>query len=107
LITYEGKSFVKKKLLIKDGRVKGIIKIPEELISGYYYLKVYTRWKRNYSPQTFLYIPVKIINYKSNEFVNSPKSNYISDFKIDSSTVKYEGKLLSIDKPKLCNRKQK
>lgn len=98
MITYEGESFVKKKLLIKDGRTKGIIKIPEELISGYYYLKVYTRWKRNYSPQTFSYTPVKIINYKSNEFVNSPKSNYISDFKIDSSTVKYEDKLLSVDK---------
>jgi hypothetical protein len=103
LITYEGKSFIKKKLLIKNGGTSSTLKIPKELISGYYYLKVYTRWMRNYSPQTFLYIPVKILNYNSNEFITPPNKNYVSDFKIDTTTINYN-RLLSIDK-NIVNKK--
>ncbi len=98
LITYTGVSFVKKKFLIKKGKVSGSIKIPDDLISGFYYIKVYTRWMRNYSPRIYSYTPIKIINYKSNEFIKPPGSDNISEFKIDTINIKAVNNLIILSK---------
>ncbi len=98
LITYSGVSFVKKKFLIKKGKVSGSIKIPDDLISGFYYIKVYTRWMRNYTPQIYSYTPVKIINYKSNEFIKPPGSDDISEFRIDTVNIKSANNLIKLSK---------
>jgi len=41
---------------------EGRMIIPESTISGYYFLRAYTKWMRNQGPNAFDYITVKIVN---------------------------------------------
>jgi len=40
----------------------GWLKIPEDAVSDYYYIRAYTSWMRNAGPTVFAYVPVCIIN---------------------------------------------
>ena len=42
--------------------VKGYMVIPGNIYSGYYYLRAYTKWMRNFPVTMFAYCRVKIIN---------------------------------------------
>jgi hypothetical protein len=62
LIDAGGKSVAGSKHPIRDGRVSGQIGIPGEGLTGHYFLKGYTRWMRNMGPESFSYVPLKIVN---------------------------------------------
>lgn len=74
LIKWDGAKVVQSKIPIKNGFADGFINIPENIKSGNYYLRVYTRWMRNYSPYTYSYIPVKIVNPYFTEIDKRPES---------------------------------
>jgi len=40
----------------------GFLQIPDNLPSGNYYLRAYTKWMRNFSPEDYAYVLVKIVN---------------------------------------------
>lgn len=46
----------------ENSSFQGCLQIPEETITGIYYLKSYTRFMRNGSPESYHYIMLKIIN---------------------------------------------
>jgi len=50
------------KFRINSSLVKGAVNIPKEIVSGNYYLRVYTKFLRNYSVNDFPCLTVKIIN---------------------------------------------
>lgn len=83
LISYDGIASVKIKLPVKSQNAVGEIKIPDDLPSGNYYLKAYTKWLRNFNPGLYAYKPITIINYNSDEIVASPVF-YTPDFYIDT-----------------------
>ena len=56
------KAVVKKKFQIVDGKVQGMLIIPEELPSANYYLRAYTQYMRNFSPETFFTTLLTLIN---------------------------------------------
>ncbi len=86
LITYDGIAAVKTKLPVQNKKAFGAIKIPEDLPSGNYYLKAYTKWLRNFNPGQYAYTPITIINYNSDEMVASPVF-YTPDFYIDTVSL--------------------
>ena len=62
LISPQGYSHIGAKFEVDSIGVSGAIHIPENLASGVYYLKAYTRWMRNNGPETYVYLSVEIVN---------------------------------------------
>jgi len=62
LITPDGKKIAGGKYLLQNSSGQGCLTIPEETISGFYFLRFYTRFMRNISTDEYKYILLKIIN---------------------------------------------
>jgi hypothetical protein len=62
LITPDGNRIAAGKYPAENSSGQGCLLIPEETISGIYYLKSYTRLMRNSGPENYSYIRLKIIN---------------------------------------------
>jgi hypothetical protein len=71
LIRQDGHSLKQIKLQLSETGVNGNIPIPADIPSGIYYLKAYTKWMRNFLPDTYEYKPVRIIN-PFTEIMESP-----------------------------------
>jgi hypothetical protein len=66
LITPDGNKISGRKYLLKNSSGQGCFTIPEETISGIYFLKFYTRFMRNINTDAYKFIMLKIINpYKA------------------------------------------
>jgi len=66
LVSADGASLARGKYRVIDRRVMGEIPIPADLLSGGYYLRAYTRWMRNFGPEDYSYVPLRIVNpYRS------------------------------------------
>ncbi|MFH1936737.1 MAG: carboxypeptidase-like regulatory domain-containing protein, partial [Bacteroidota bacterium] len=62
LITPDGNRITGGKYLLQNAAGQGCLTIPEETISGIYFLKFYTRFMRNTGTDKYTYIMLKIIN---------------------------------------------
>jgi len=60
LVLPNGSSLVQSKVGMDSSGGSGILRIPEGLSSGTYYLKAYTRWMRNCGPEAFVYTSLQI-----------------------------------------------
>jgi hypothetical protein len=67
LITPDGTRVAGGKYPVTDASAQGCLLIPEECITGIYYLKSYTRFMRNGIPDDYNYIMLKIINPAKSE----------------------------------------
>ena len=67
LITPTGDKVNQSKLELIDGVFSGEILIPSDILSGYYFLRSYTKWMRNGSPLEYAYVLIKIINPHTHE----------------------------------------
>jgi hypothetical protein len=66
LITAEGVGIASGKYIVENSSAGGSLVIPGGAITGYYYLKSYTKWMRNGGPLGYNYVLLKIINpYKT------------------------------------------
>jgi hypothetical protein len=72
LITTEGNRIAGGKYLIESSSGQGCLQVPEETITGIYYLKSYTRFIRNAGPEAYHYILLKIINPYKAEVLTGP-----------------------------------
>lgn len=59
---------------VRDGRAEGMIQVPATINSGNYYLRAYTKWMRNFSPYTYTYLPVSILNPRTDLVDKGPES---------------------------------
>lgn len=62
LISPENQKINQIKLPINEHSFSGKITIPEDVLSGYYYLRSYTKWMRNGAPEDYHYTLIKIVN---------------------------------------------
>lgn len=62
LITSTGRSIAQAKYPINNGVSTGDLPIPASTLTGNYFLKCYTRWMRNFNPEEFSFVPLRIIN---------------------------------------------
>lgn len=96
LITWNGTKLAQSKIPIENGYANGYIQVPENIKSGNYYLRTYTKWMRNYSPYTYTYLPVKIVNPYSIFIDKGPETNEISaKTKVESSSELADGIVIS------------
>ncbi|HKK62326.1 MAG TPA: Plug domain-containing protein [Bacteroidales bacterium] len=98
LIGWDGVKYGQTKVSIQNGLASGSIDIPEGLKSGYYYLRAYTRWMRNYDPLAYAHVPLKIINPASEELYpgrngheESSDINYYTLKKQDELKMRIDG----------------
>ena len=69
LVSPEGNRLALDKYPIRDRIVSGELRIPDQLLTGTYYLRCYTRWMRNMGQTTFAYVPLKIVNPQQPELL--------------------------------------
>ncbi len=67
VISAEGSSFSAGKFEINNFQSSGKLTIPEDLITGIYYIRAYTKYMRNAGPASYAVLALKIINPKRNE----------------------------------------
>jgi hypothetical protein len=58
------------KYIIEEKKSFGNLLIPNDILSGTYYIKSYTRWMRNFSVEEYFFLPIKIINPYRNEVLS-------------------------------------
>ncbi len=75
LVTSSGSVVSQGKMTLSGGMGSGTIHLPSGAITGNYYLKCYTRWMRNFGPESFSYTPLKIINPFNADVVNQPNGD--------------------------------
>lgn len=56
------KSIIKQKFTIDNGIAQGVIEIPQEFLSGNYYLRAYTQFLKNYPADNYFTTLITIIN---------------------------------------------
>ena len=74
LITPHGTRIAGRKYMLQNSSGQGCITIPEETISGIYFLKFYTRFMRNLNTDKYKYIMLKIINPLKTEVLSENNS---------------------------------
>jgi hypothetical protein len=62
LVTPDGRKIIGGKFHLNNSKTSGSLNIPENLLTGNYFLRAYTRYMRNYGPTSFAYVLVRIIN---------------------------------------------
>ncbi|MBN1651212.1 MAG: hypothetical protein JW857_07780 [Bacteroidales bacterium] len=70
LILPDGTPLLSQKQAIANKRSSGRLEIPQDILSGVYYIKAYTKYMRNFGAKSFAYLPIKIINPYSTEFLS-------------------------------------
>jgi len=77
LLTPGGTSVARGKFPLSCTGASGYLKVPEDLLTGNYYLVAYTKWMRNFSPINFHYQLIKIINPYTQQLEKSNSANGI------------------------------
>lgn len=72
LLRWDGTSLAQSKVPIINNNANGSLKIPDNIPTGNYYLRTYTRWMRNYSPYNYCHEVIKIVNTSSDNLVKGP-----------------------------------
>lgn len=104
LIDQGGHPFAQEKYPMAVTGTNGYITIPQDLPTGEYFLKAYTKWMRNYPTKYYAYYPVKIIN-PFNANVNSSAGHEIKKAAQPAETMLAQtGFLCSTDKVKYSSR---
>jgi hypothetical protein len=62
LVSPTGYSYVQNKTTLDSNGAMGSMEIPGDIPTGAYFLKGYTKWMRNYGPDSYSYLSVEIIN---------------------------------------------
>jgi len=70
LITPDGKQIVGEKYKLINQEYSGSVIIPNNVLSGNYYLRAYTRYMRNFGPENYEYRFLKIVNPDKSDILN-------------------------------------
>jgi len=84
VLTPDGTILLKNKYRINASLVQGCIPIPEKTLTGYYYLRAYTKRMRDFGPLTYNYVAIKIVNPSSNEVLSIDLDRDTTDIKKSS-----------------------
>jgi len=96
IVTPEGNSVSSKKYRIDHDLTDGCITIPEDQITGIYYLRAYTRQMRKSGPLSYAYKQFKVINPYRNDVLGSDNNHNLSVGESSQTEVPESNKLLSV-----------
>ncbi len=83
IIAQGGRTINSGKFKITEGKVNGSLVIPDDILSGNYFIKAYTRWMRNFGTSAYSFTPVKIVNHLH----HNPQATIING---NGNTVNFE-----------------
>jgi hypothetical protein len=104
LITPNGESVSRGKYLIENSKAEGSLFIPKETLSGYYFLKTYTKFLRNFGPNYYCYNSIKIVNPTSNELLSISNNSQIKFRKIGEESNQALSISLETNKERFATR---
>jgi hypothetical protein len=86
LIKWNGDKIVQMKLQLNKPVTIGCLNIPGNIPSGYYYLRAYTKWMRNFSINEYAYQLLKIVNpfVAETDVESSEQSTHFEILRIDT-----------------------
>ncbi len=98
LVSPDGNALAKGKFPLENGNANGCLTIPKDILSGNYYLRVYTKYMRNEGALAFPTVPVKIVNPNRND-VSAADTNATDLLPIETSGDNHHNNLsIAIDK---------
>lgn len=112
LITPTGQKINQSKWELKKHIFTGLITIPEDVLSGYYFLRAYTKYMRNGSPENYAYVRLKLVNPRTDELLpltdslidQSSNTNYIQAESIHIEKDNYHsGETINLSKEEISN----
>lgn len=74
LIKPDGTAIVQKKFSIENNISSGSIVLPNDLYTGVYYVKAYTKWMRNFSTKEYAVSRITLINGNSSYLIDKTES---------------------------------
>jgi hypothetical protein len=91
LITPDGDKIRSGKFKSRMGIAAGCLAIPEDLFTGFYYMRAYTREMRNAGPASYEYLPVKVINPSKNDILVSERefTGSVSYLQPDTGLIRF------------------
>lgn len=100
LITPDGNKITGKKCLLTESITSGNLDIPDDISTGIYYLRAYTKFMRNFGPLYYHYTRLKIINPRRSEVLDVNENNYLSENPSDEELKENTGGLFLISSDK-------
>jgi hypothetical protein len=94
LITPNGKHIAGSKNLLSQQKAEGYLLIPEETLTGNYYVRAYTKYMRNFGPDYYAYVQIKIVNPLRNDVLEGKDTTFTQR----SSTYGPNAFKISLDK---------
>ncbi len=99
IIAPDGNKIADSKFLISNATASGCIDIPDNLLTGIYYLRGYTKLMRNYGPQYYGYRLIRIVNPARGELLSTENNQHSSSQKMELVPAAVQaGILVSADK---------
>ncbi len=84
LLKWNGGKLTQSKLKMDISGSSGFLRIPDNLLSGNYYLRAYTKWMRNFSASDYEYLLIKIVNpFESEIDAGPPETSYPPESSLD------------------------
>jgi hypothetical protein len=100
LITPDGNKISGNKYLINSFYAFGYLAIPEDITTGIYYVRAYTKVMRNRGPSYYHYTKLKIVNPRLGEVRAITEENYLSENISDEELQEIPGNLFLISADK-------
>ena len=106
IITPKGEKMTANKFFITQSSVNGCVIIPDNLLSGTYYFRAYTKLMRNNGPESYAYKQIRIINPLRNELLASENHENLPETKFLPIPIKEmeDMFMVTFDKPSYSAR---
>lgn len=105
LLTPDGEVIVQEKYDYGD-TTAGTLTIPKWVLTGNYYLRAYTRWMRDFSPDANFYKMIRIINPFRDQLLEPGSGKVIDEEMLVSTCTEANGISIRMDRTRLKNREQ-
>ncbi|RLD84095.1 MAG: hypothetical protein DRJ10_02105 [Bacteroidetes bacterium] len=106
LISPDGKRISGGKYLFEKSSGSGSLSIPKDIISGNYFIRAYTKYMRNNGPDSYYYIPLKIINPVYNQVIVNKNKSLLNKFSVIQDSAQMLPFSLSIEKKEYNTREK-
>lgn len=101
LVSSDREPVVQEKFRLQQDGINGYIEIPQSILSGTYYLRVYTRWMKNMAPDKYAYSRIKIVNPYNSEVSQALRKSRTEQYnRIANPTVPADNLTLHINPDK-------
>ncbi len=105
LIKPDGSPIEQSKFLLTKSGTSGWIRIPDNILTGVYYLKAYTKWMRNFTTNTYGYSSITIINAK--KAVVNESQNKTSETNLEGRNIQNVSTIIVNTDKQIYGRREK